>query len=147
MSNNDIRQGNWMQRHLKWFVPTILVSLLLVVFFSSGLNKMTSDLTLAYSDTELYSKALEKVNTNETVKTILGDIEPIDQLAILEGQVNYSEDNTKVKSSIRIIGTKGKAKLDIITNKVETKWIYKTIVVRIKQPKDQQQTITILSED
>ena len=136
-----------MQRHLKWFVPTILVSLLLVVFYSSGLNKITSDLTLAYSDTELYSKALEKVNTNETVKTILGDIEPIDQLAILEGQVNYSEDNTKVKSSIRIIGTKGKAKLDIIANKVETKWIYKTIVVRIKQPKDQQQTITILSED
>lgn len=136
-----------MQRHWKWFAPTILVSLLLVVFFSSGLNKMTSDLTLAYSDTELYSKALEKIKTNETVKTILGDIEPIDQLAILEGQVNYSEDNTKVKSSIRIIGTKGKAKLDIIANKVETEWIYKTIVVRIKQPKDQQQTITILKTE
>lgn len=147
MNHNNIRQGNWMQRHWKWFAPTILVSLLLVVFFSSGLNKMTSDLTLAYSDTELYSKALEKIKTNETVKTILGDIEPIDQLAILEGQVNYSEDNTKVKSSIRIIGTKGKAKLDIIANKVETEWIYKTIVVRIKQPKDQQQTITILKTE
>jgi hypothetical protein len=136
-----------MQRHWKWFVPAILVSLLLVVFFSSGLNKITSDLTLAYTDTELYSKALEKVKANETVKTILGDIEPIDQLAILEGQVNYSEDNTVVKSTVRIKGTKGKAKLDIIANKVETEWNYKTIAVRIKQPKDQQQTITVLSEN
>lgn len=111
------------------------------------MNKVTSDLTLAYSDTELYNKALEKVKVNEEAISILGELEPIDKLAIIEGQVNYSENNKVVKSSIRIMGSKGKAKLDLLANKVNSEWVFETITIRIKQPKDQQQTITILSEE
>ena len=111
------------------------------------MNKVASDLTNAYSDTELYNDALEKAKTNKAVIAILGEIEPIDKLAILEGQVSYSEDNTSVKSSIRIIGSKGKAKLDILANKVNTEWVYQTITIRIKQPKDQKQTIAIVLEN
>jgi len=140
----SLRQKSWLQSHWKWLVPTLLVFFLLAVFFSSGMNKVASDLTNAYTDTELFNNALEKVKANETVVSILGDIQPIDQLAILEGQVNYSKNNTAVKSSIRISGTKRNARLDIIANKVNNEWIYKTLNVRIKKPKDQQQTITIL---
>lgn len=125
-------------------MPSIVVIIFLVVFFSSGMNKVASNLVHAYSDTELYHNALEKVKADKTVITILGEIQPIDQLAILEGQVNYSEDHTSVKSSIRITGTKGKARLDIMAHKVENEWDYKTINVRIKTPKDQQQTIDII---
>lgn len=128
-------------------MPIISLPLLLIVFFSSGMNKIASDVTKAYSDTELFDNALEKAKANQTVISILGEIQPIDQLAILEGQVNYSENNTAVKSSIRISGTKGNARLEIIANKVGTNWVYITINVRIKKPKDLQQTITIVSED
>ncbi|WCO00494.1 cytochrome c oxidase assembly factor Coa1 family protein [Psychroserpens ponticola] len=121
--------------------------LLLVIFFSSGMNKVASDLTIAYSDTELYNNALEKVKANESALNILGEIQPIDKLAILEGQANYSEDNSSVKTSIRIVGTKGNAKLDIIANKVKNDWVYKTINIRIKKPKDKKQTIVIVSEN
>lgn len=126
-------------------MPTIIVTLFLLLFFSSGMNKVASDLTYAYSDTELYNDALEKAKANKEVIAILGEIEPIDKLAILEGQVNYSEDNRSVKSSIRIIGSKGKAKLDISATKVNSIWTYQTLKVRIKQPKDQKQTIVIVS--
>ena len=111
------------------------------------MNKVASDLTIAYSDTELYNNALEKAKANETVVAILGDIQPIDKLAILEGQVNFSDDNKAVKSSVRIIGTKGKARLDIVANKVDNNWSYKSINVRIKQPQDQKQTIAIVTKD
>ncbi|WP_456440249.1 cytochrome c oxidase assembly factor Coa1 family protein [Psychroserpens sp.] len=147
MTTDSKRQKNWFQRHWKWFVPTSIVSIVLVLFFSSGMNKVASDLTIAYSDTELYNNALNKAKVNETIVAILGDIQPIDKHAILEGQVNFSEDNNSVKSSIRIIGTKGKARLDIVANKVGNNWSYKTIIVRIKQPKDQKQTILIVTND
>lgn len=139
-----IQQRNWFQQHWKWLVPTVFAVLMLFVFFSSGMNKVTSDLTLAYSDTELFNNALEKVKTNEAAVSIIGELEPIDKLAVLEGQVNYSENNTVVKSSIRIAGSKGKARLDILANKVNMEWVYKSIVVRIKQSKQLQQTIVIL---
>jgi len=147
LTNNSTRQGNWLQHHWKWFIPTVTAIVCLIIFFSSGMNKVASDLTNAYSDTELYNDALEKAKTNKAVIAILGEIEPIDKLAILEGQVSYSEDNTSVKSSIRIIGSKGKAKLDILANKVNTEWVYQTITIRIKQPKDQKQTIAIVLEN
>ena len=147
MTNDSIRQKSWYQRHWKWLIPTIIVSIILVLFFSSGMNKVASDLTIAYSDTELYNNALEKAKANETVVAILGDIQPIDKLAILEGQVNFSDDNKAVKSSVRIIGTKGKARLDIVANKVDNNWSYKSINVRIKQPQDQKQTIAIVTKD
>ena len=111
------------------------------------MNKVASDLSNAYSDTELYNDALEKVKANNAAIAVLGEIKPIDKLAILEGQVSYSENNTSVKSSIRIIGSKGKARLDIIANKVNAEWVYKTITVRVKQPKDKKQTIAIVSEN
>lgn len=147
MTNNSIRQGTWLQHHWKWFVPTITVIVFLILFFSSGMNKVASDLSNAYSDTVLYNDALEKVKANNAAIAVLGEIKPIDKLAILEGQVSYSENNTSVKSSIRIIGSKGKARLDIIANKVNAEWVYKTITVRIKQPKDKKQTIAIVSEN
>jgi len=147
MTQNTIKHESWLKRYWKWFVPSIVVIGLVIIFFSSGINKVTSDLTKAYTDTELFNNALKKVKTNETVISILGSVHPIDQLAILEGQVNYSKANTSVKSSIRISGTKGNARLDIIANKVNNEWHYKTINVRIKNPKDQQQTITVLKTE
>ena len=144
MTNNSIRQKRGLQGHWKWLIPTSVVSIVLVIFFSSGMNKVASDLTYAYSDTELYNNALEKVKANKAAIAILGELQPIDKFAILEGQVNFSEDNTSVKSSIRIVGTKGKGVMDIVANKVDNKWNYKTIDVRIKKPKKLKQTIPIL---
>jgi len=56
----------------------------------------------------------------------------MDNMAITEGFVSYSDDNKKVKTTIRIIGTKGKGKLDILAERNLGNWIYKEIKIRIK---------------
>jgi len=111
------------------------------------MNGIASDFTRAYADSELYKNAIENVNTNHTAVAILGDIQPIDKLAILGGSVNYSNDNKTVSTSIIIIGTKGKGKLDISADKEDGTWNYKTITIRIKHPKEKQQTLAILTSE
>jgi len=99
-----------------------------------------------YSDTELYQNALEKVKSRQKVTELLGEIEPIDKFAILKGEVNYTNGNQTVNSTIRIQGTKGKAKMDISPDRIEGQWVYKKIDVRIKNPDDNKQTIKIMDE-
>jgi hypothetical protein len=148
MNNELVQQKNWWKRNWKWFVPVCGVIVLSIgLFFSSGMGKITSDFAQAYADTELYENALEKVKSNQDVIELLGQIEPIDKLAILEGEVKYSNDHKTVNSSIRIIGTEGKARMDISADRVNDKWNYTKINVRIKKPTDKKQTIEILSNE
>ena len=78
---------------------------------------------------------------------LLGEISPIDQLAILEGEVHYTNENKMVNSSIRLKGTKGNARMDITAIKNNTEWEYKIINVRIKNPTENKQTIEIVNND
>ena len=104
------------------------------------------DLVQAYSDTELYENALAKVKSDKRVTELLGEIEPIDELAILEGEVKYSNENKTVNSSIRVTGTKGKARMDISADLINNSWDYEKINIRIKKPVENKQTIEILTE-
>ena len=144
MNNELIEQKSWWKRNWKWFVPVcgiILISI--TVFLFSGMGGITTDFAKAYADTELYENALKKVNANEKVNELLGEIEPLGKLAILEGQIEYSNDNQKVKSTVRIIGTKGKARMDITADRINDIWNYSKINVRIKNPPEKKQTIEI----
>ena len=135
MNNELIKQKSWWKRHWKWFIPitgTILISI--VIFFLSGLDGITADFTQAYADTELYENALQKVKSDKRVTELLGEIEPIDKLAILEGSVKYSLDNKTVNTSIRLKSTKGKAKMDITATRIDNKWDYEKINLRIREP-------------
>ncbi|MGS2739984.1 cytochrome c oxidase assembly factor Coa1 family protein [Sinomicrobium sp. M5D2P17] len=77
------------------------------------------------------------------VKDLLGEMEPIDKMAIIEGQVQYSNNNNTVHSTIRISGSKGKARMDVSANKVKSQWSYSKINIRIKNPPEKRQTIEI----
>jgi ABC-type branched-subunit amino acid transport system substrate-binding protein len=103
-----------------------------------------ADLAKAYADTELYDNALEKVKSDKRITELLGEIEPIDKMAILEGQVKYSNENKTVNSTIRILGDKGKARMDISADRIKNEWNYTKINVRIKNPPELKQTIEIL---
>ena len=144
MNNELIEQKSWWKRNWKWLVPLsgiILISL--GIFFSSGMDGIATDLVQAYADTELYDNALEKAKSDERVTELLGEIKPIDQLSNLEGNVEYSNDNKTVNSSIRIIGNKGKGSLDISADRMNNEWNYTKINVRIKNPPENKQTIEI----
>jgi hypothetical protein len=145
LKNELLTQKNWQQRHWKWLIPLIgLILLSIAIFFSSGMNRITADLVKAYADSELYDNALEKVKANQRVTDILGEIKPIDKLAILEGEVQFSDDNNAVQSTIRVKGEKLTAMMDITAERINNKWIYKKLNIRIKKPIEKKQTIEII---
>lgn len=143
MDNELIVEKSWWKRNWKWFLPTfILVFLLLFgVILSSGVEGNVTDIAQAYSDNSLYEKAIEKAKTNERVIELIGEIEPIDKLAILEGNTIYSNNNNSVELSIRVRGNKGNGKMDISADKNGKEWDYKKISIRIKDPKEEIQIL------
>ncbi len=146
MSNELIEQKSWWKRNWKWFVPVSGILLILIsIFISSGMVGTSTDLVQAYADTELYNQAVEKVKSDKRVTDLLGEIKPIDKLAILEGHVEYSNDNKTVNSSIRLVGTNGKASMDISADRIDNTWNYKKINIRIKKPIENKQIIEILT--
>ena len=146
MSNVLIQQKSWWQLNWRWFFLMIgFFTILIVLFFSSIFGQIFGDYSKAYADPKLYELALEKVRKNERVKEVLGEIEPIDNMAIMNGSVNYSEDNKVVNSTIKIASENGKAMLDISAERSNAIWDYKLITVRIKSPLEKKETIEIIS--
>ncbi|PKG42537.1 cytochrome c oxidase assembly factor Coa1 family protein [Psychroflexus sp. MES1-P1E] len=144
MNNELIEQKSWWKRNWKWLVPVSGIMIIsLVIFFSTGMGGIATDLAQAYADTELYENALERAKSDERVTELLGEIEPIDKMAIMEGQVEFSNENKTVNSTIRIVGDKGKARMDISADRIKNKWNYTKIKVRIKNPPELKQTIEI----
>jgi hypothetical protein len=141
MDNELIAKKNWWSSNWKWSLPTLLFLLLFGFLLSSTIDGNITDIALAYSDNSLYEKAIEKAKTNERVLEVLGEIEPIDKLAIIEGNAVYSNNNNSVALSIRIKGNKGKGKIDISAEKKGSVWEYKKINIRIKNPKEQIQIL------
>jgi len=147
MNNEIIKEKSWWKRNWKWFLPIASFTLIAVVlFFSSGLGGHMTDFAQAYSDTELYENAIAKAQRNKKVTNLLGELEPIDKLAILEGEVRYSNHNKSVDLSIRVKGSKRKASMDISADKINGEWNYRKINIRIKKPVEEKQTIEIINQ-
>lgn len=143
MDNELIVDKSWWKRNWKWFLPTSIVLILLLfwVILTSTIDGSVTDIAQAYSDNSLHEKAIEKAKTNKRVLEVIGKIEPIDKLAILEGNAIYSNNNNSVELSIRVKGSKGKGKMDISADKIGNEWQYKKINIRIKNPKDEIQIL------
>ncbi|OXA86788.1 cytochrome c oxidase assembly factor Coa1 family protein [Flavobacterium hercynium] len=139
MQDNDlIVKESWIKKNWKWFLALAIVFLLLLaVILSSTSQKGISDLASAYNDHSLHEKAIDLANTNKEVQEIIGKINPIDKLAILEGNAIYSNNNNTVSLSIRITGAKKNGKLDIDAVKKGSEWHYTKIIVRTKKPKEE----------
>jgi hypothetical protein len=143
MDNELIVERSWWKRNWKWFLPTFIVIFLILsgLIFSSIIDGNVTDIAQAYSDNSLCEKAIEKAKTNQRVIEVIGEIEPIDKLAILEGNAVYTKNNNSVELSIRIKGKKGKGKMDISAEKKGKEWNYKKINIRIKEPKEEIQIL------
>jgi len=138
MNNEVSKEKNWMRRNWKWFVPSlVIVVILAMVFVATGSIGGASDLAAAYKDEALYENAVKQSNENNTVVEILGTLEPVDKMAILEGTVKYSDDKQSVNLTVRVKGDKGKAKMDVVASKKDNAWQYSLIKIRIKAPEQE----------
>ncbi|WP_025743128.1 cytochrome c oxidase assembly factor Coa1 family protein [Aquimarina pacifica] len=147
MNNEIIEEKSWWKRNWKWFFPLLSFILIsIVLFFSSGMGGHMTHFAQAYVDTELYENAIKKAQLNKKVTNVLGELEPIDNLAILEGEVHYFNDNKSVDLSIRVKGSKRKASMDIAADRINGEWNYRKINIRIKKPIEEKQTIEIIKQ-
>ena len=139
MNNELIENKSWRMKNWKWFLPTsfFLLILTIVSIISVSIDGNIADFAQAYSDNSIYEQALEKVKLNQKVKETVGEIEPIDKLAIIEGNTKYSNNNNSVETTIRIKGNKNNGKMDISAEKNGANWKYKKITIRIKEPKEE----------
>ena len=138
MNNQLIAEKNWWKKNWKWFLPTLTLVFLFLFesILSFNIHGNITDIAQAYSDNSLYEKAIDRAKSNQRVIEVIGEIEPIDKFAILEGNARYSNGNNSVALSVRIKGSKGKGKMDISADKKGTDWEYKKISIRIKVPKE-----------
>jgi hypothetical protein len=121
-----IEKKIWLKQNWKWSVPaTILLVFIFGLFLTSNSSEGITDIVQAYNDNSLYEMAIEKANSDKRIIQTIGIIQPIDKLAILEGNTVYSNNNNSVLLSVRIKGTKGNGKLDISADKIRTVWKYK----------------------
>ena len=144
MDNDTIKNKNWLQRNIKWLLPVIVV----VCFLGSALFSTVSDAQMggyvtALNDDALYKDALKQAQKNKEVVKVLGTLEPIDQMAIIESNVEYSDNNNHVNLSVRVKGSKAKGKMDVIATKGNNTWQYNAITIRIK---DTKQEIVVFQE-
>lgn len=75
---------------------------------------------------------------------MLGELEPMRKMTILEGYVKYSKNLDSVFMALTIQGTKGKGKIDIKAFKNNGEWEYEALGVRLKEPNFRKETIPIL---
>lgn len=139
MNNELIENKSWLKTNWKWFIPSFIILLLLVfgLLLSSSVDGNITAIAKAYSDNSLYENAIEKAKTNKRVLEVIGAIEPIDKLAILEGNTNYSNENNVIETTVRIKGNKAKGKMDITAVKNGNEWEFKKICIRIKESKEE----------
>lgn len=143
--NNNNNTKSWLLRNWKSSLGlTILMLILLSYVFSSNFGTIVSDYTKAYADPTLFELPLQKVRENKRVQEILGNIEDIDNMTILNGEVIYGDANNSVKATIKITGEYGKAMLDISAEIENNAWSYNVITVRIKNPPEKKETIQII---
>jgi len=140
--NELIKEKNWGRRNWRWLVPitAFLIGIIALLSLTSGLTSFAQ----AYAEPSLYENALERARQNERVIKVLGSLQPVDKLTILEGNVVYTENNNAVDLTFRVTGSKGKGKMDISATKINGNWDYELIKIRVKNPEEE---IIILSNE
>ncbi len=138
-----VNQQSWIKRNWKWLLSLIVLMILSLSLFFTLTAGHLSDFTKAYLEPQLFKGAVELAQKNENVSELLGEIEPINKMAILEGDVVYSNQGNKVEFSVKIDGTNRKARIDVIANKNKNVWEYEKITIRIKNPPENRQTIKV----
>ncbi|MEP2058382.1 MAG: hypothetical protein ABJJ05_11285 [Maribacter litoralis] len=141
----------WYKLKRIWILLFFLVFVgLLVSTLPPELSRNISYLTKAYSEPEICEDALEIAKKDSTVLKLLGNLEPLGTLDLLNGSVGYSQSGDSVGITIDVRGDKPikniRSKMDVLAENINDKWEYISINIRIKKPEELKQTIAILKK-
>jgi len=134
---NKTNLKSWWRINYRWFlslVGFIIACMLLAYGISQGSFK---DMAQAYAHPSLFQKAITEANKNNEVLQTLGTLEPLDNMAILEGNTRYSNDNKAMEATVRVTGKNAKGKMDISAKKIDSEWKYEGIKIRVHETKQE----------
>lgn len=129
-----LENKNWWNKNWKWIVPFLGIIIISTFTISTtDIGENTFDIVKAYADPDLVDGALFLAQENDEIKQLLGELKPIDKMAIVEGNVKYSNNDTSIDISVRVKGSKGKGRMRIFADRIRDKWEYKEIIIGIKK--------------
>ncbi|WP_298417177.1 cytochrome c oxidase assembly factor Coa1 family protein [uncultured Kordia sp.] len=123
---------SWWQRNKNWFIPTGCLTI--VVLFIVFIATMFFTVTAMLKGSTPYVDAFEKATNNSYVIEQLG--EPIEQSALIQGNISVSETEGDANIRVPLKGPKGEAMLHVIGTKSNKIWSYSTMKVYFTASKD-----------
>lgn len=118
----------------KWLIISlgIISGLLVLAFTTTNLGAHISNFAEVYADEKLHKDAIDFANKNKEVLDYFGKISLKDNLSLLNGDVNYNEDHSKVALSFKFEGTKENGIMDVKAHRKAEVWEYDHITLRQK---------------
>ena len=141
----------WYQKKRTWFVLIIVICMgLFISSLPKELPRNVAYLAKAYSEPEIAEGALAIAKKDPKIIALLGELEPMHTFDMVEGSVGYSKTGDSVAITIGVRGDKKEIKIrsnmDVLAQKINGKWEYLSIQVRVKKPIEMKQTIPILKK-
>jgi hypothetical protein len=149
--NGLIEHKSWFRRNWKWFLPLIIMLVSIAgLLSSSSIGGKIAEIAKIHSEASVCDNALEIAKKDEKVIELLGALQPLGKLAIVEGSHKYSNDYNRLEITVNVTGSKAdkkiRSKMDILADRDGDAWIYRTINIRIKKPEALKQTIEIVKQ-
>ncbi|MDN3594160.1 cytochrome c oxidase assembly factor Coa1 family protein [Zunongwangia endophytica] len=118
----------------KWLIVSIslVIVLLILAFSNTNLGTHISNFTEVYADEALHENAINIANDDEEVLKNFGEIALKDNLSLLNGDVQYSDNQNSVKLIFKVNGTKANGVMDIEAHRINDVWEYDNIHLRDK---------------
>ncbi len=126
----EIKQKSWLGRNWKWLLPVggcltiIILGVLAIGGIFFGVSKLITSSTP-------YNHAVERAFENQEVIRTLG--EPLEAELLINGSINYENDDGQANFKIPISGPNGKARIVVIGTKTYGVWSYEKLFVQIKE--------------
>lgn len=133
MNNELVPQPSWWKRNWKWVVPVggcFTLIILFVVFVGSIFYGVTTLLEKSAP----YEYAMEKINNDEDITSILGS--PIAQDGIMQGNLNWRNGDGQADFKIPVSGPNGSGILYVNATSEGDAWTYHEINLIIKDQEE-----------
>lgn len=121
---------------------------IILVLAPTDLGIRFSEIVQVHRETNVLDSALAIASKDLRITELLGELEPLGNLAILEGSHRYTNAYNRLEITVDVHGAKSgnsiRGKMDVLVDKKDKEWVFKTIDIRVKKPLDLKQTIHIL---
>lgn len=140
MNNELVEYPSWWKRNWKWVVP-VGGCFSLIVIFIMFIGSIFYGVTTVLEESQPYEYALEKINQDEELTSVLGA--PIEKDGMIQGSYNNSNGTKTADMKIPISGPNGSGTLFVEATGEDENWTYNVIRVEIKD----NESIDLLGEE